>query len=66
MRLSQLLPPDERVPLVGPIRDDLAIFVAKALQDGSEPKIFGVVGATLADVRLLLTEVYDLPSPAAG
>lgn len=66
LRLSQLIPPDERVPLAEPIRGDLAIFVAKAIQDGPEPKVFGVVGATLADVRLLLTEVYDLPRPASG
>jgi hypothetical protein len=65
LRLSQLIAPDDRVPLSESVRSDLADFVAKALQGGPEPKVFGVIGATLADARELLTEVYDLASPSS-
>jgi len=60
VRLGQLIPPGERVSLPGQIKADLAAFVAQALQDGPEPKAIGVAGMTLADVRLLLTQVYGL------
>jgi len=47
------------------IRADLTEFVARALHEGAEPKVFGVVGMTLADVRSLLGAVYALPGPAS-
>ena len=60
VRLSQLIPPDERVSLPERVRADLAGFVAQALHDGPEPKAFGVIGMTLAGVRELLEDVYGL------
>jgi hypothetical protein len=60
VRLGQLIPPGECVSLPGQIKADLAAFIAQALQDGPEPKAIGVAGMTLADVRLLVTQVYGL------
>jgi hypothetical protein len=60
VRLSQLIPPDERVSLPGRIKTDLADFIAQALLDGPEPRVFGVTGMTLAGVRELLGEIYGL------
>ncbi len=60
VRLSQLIPPDERVPLPRRIKADLADFIARALLDGPKPKVFGVTGLTLAGVRELLGEIYGL------
>lgn len=65
IRLSQLMSPAERIDLPDAIRADLAEFVARALHEGAEPKVFGVVGMTLADVRSLLGAVYALPIPAS-
>jgi hypothetical protein len=36
-----------------------------ALHEGAEPKVFGVIGMTLEDVRSLLTIVYGLAEPAS-
>ena len=60
IRLSQLISPAARIALPDSIRADVAEFAARALQAGAEPKTFGVVGMTLADVRLLLRAVYEL------
>lgn len=60
IRLSQLISPAERIALPDSIRDDVARFVSKALSEGAEPKVFGVIGMTLADVRSLLAAVYHL------
>jgi len=60
LRLSQLISPAERIALPDPIRADMAQFVARALHEGAEPKVFGVISMTLQDVRSLLTGVYDL------
>ncbi|MDZ4177927.1 MAG: hypothetical protein U1E29_01640 [Coriobacteriia bacterium] len=38
--------------------------MARALHDGAEPKVFGVIGMTLRDVRWLLSAVYDLTESA--
>jgi hypothetical protein len=65
IRLSQLISPEERIALPDAIRADVAEFVARALQEGAEPKTFGVVGMTLRDVRLLLRAVYDLAKAAS-
>lgn len=61
IRLSQLISPGARIALPDAIGGDLKKFVARALHDGAEPKVFGVIGMTLQDVRLLLSAVYDLP-----
>jgi hypothetical protein len=61
IRLSQLISPGARIALPDAIGGDLKQFVARALHDGAEPRIFGVIGMTLQDVRLLLDAVYDLP-----
>jgi hypothetical protein len=42
---------------------DPAVFRAGALQEGAEPKILGVVGATLADVRPRRASPSPLPRP---
>jgi hypothetical protein len=60
LRLSQLIPPGERVSLPEGIKADLAGFITQALQDGPEPNEVGVTGMTLADVRSLLGKVYGL------
>ena len=49
-----------RIALPDAIGGDLKEFVARALHDGAEPKVFGVIGMTLEDVRSLLDAVYDL------
>ena len=64
LRLSQLISPAERIALPDPIRADMVQFVARALHEGAEPKVFGVIGMTLQDVRSLLTRVYDLAGSA--
>ena len=65
IRLSQLISPAERIEFPDSIRADLTEFVARALHEGAEPKVFGVVGMTLKDVRSLLTIVYGLAEPAS-
>lgn len=65
IRLSQLISPEARIALPDAIGDDLKEFVARALHDGAEPRVFGVVGMTLEDVRSLLDAVYDLPEKAS-
>jgi len=63
IRLSQLISPAERIALPGSIRTDLTDFVVRALHEGPEPKVFGVIGMTLQDVRSLLGEMYGLSEP---
>ena len=65
IRLSQLISPEERIALPDTIRADVTEFVARALQEGAEPKTFGAVGMTLENVRSLLGAVYDLPEVAS-
>lgn len=65
IRLSQLISPGARIALPDAIGGDLKEFVARALHDGAEPKVFGVIGMTLEDVRSLLDAVYDLPGTAS-
>jgi hypothetical protein len=65
IRLSQLISPAERIALPDSIRDDVARFVSKALFAGAEPRVFGVIGMSLADVRSLLTAVYRLDATAS-
>jgi len=65
IRLSQLISPAERIALSDSIRADLTDFVARALHEGAEPRVFGVIGMTLEDVRSLLTIVYGLAEPAS-
>jgi hypothetical protein len=64
IRLSQLISPRARIALPDAIGSDLKEFVARALHDGAEPKVFGVIGMTLQDVQLLLSAVYDLTESA--
>ena len=65
IRLGQLISPAERIELPDRIRADLTEFVERALHEGAEPKVFGVIGMTLTDVRSLLTIVYGLVEPAS-
>lgn len=65
IRLSQLISPGARIALPDAIGGDLKAFVARALHDGAEPRVFGVIGMTLQDVRLLLSAVYDLAGSAS-
>lgn len=65
VRLSQLIPPAERIELPESIRADLTEFMTRALHEGAEPRAFGVVGMTLKDVRSLLGAVYDLAEAAS-
>ncbi len=66
IRLSQLISPGARIALPDAIGGDLKQFVARALHDGAEPRVFGVIGMTLEDVRSLLDAVHDLPGMASG
>lgn len=65
IRLSQLISPGARTALPDAIGGDLKEFVVRALHDGAEPKVFGVIGMTLQDVRSLLSAVYDLADAAS-
>jgi hypothetical protein len=65
IRLSQLMSPEARIALPDAIGGDLKEFVARALHDGAEPRVFGVIGMTLQDVRSLLSAVYDLADAAS-
>lgn len=65
IRLSQLISPATRIALPDTIRADVEKFAARALQEGAEPKAFGVIGMTLQDVRWLLSAVYDLAELAS-
>ena len=65
IRLSQLISPEERIALPDAIRAAVAEFVARALQEGAEPKTVGVIGMTLQDVRSLLRAVYGLAEAAS-
>ena len=65
IRLSQLISPGARIALPDAIGGDLKEFVARALNDGAEPKVFRAIGMTLQDVRLLLSAVYDLAESAS-
>jgi hypothetical protein len=61
VRLSQLISPTERITtLLDSIRADLTEFVARAMHEVAEPRVFGVIGMTLSDVRSLLGDVYSL------
>jgi hypothetical protein len=65
IRLSQLISPGARIALPDAIGGDMKEFVARALHDGAEPRVFGVVGMTLEDVRSLLGAVYDVAEAAS-
>lgn len=60
IRLTQLIPPTERMVLPESVRDDMRAFVAAALMDGSSPRDLGVPGMTLEGVKALLVSVYGL------
>jgi len=64
IRLSQIISPAERIALPDSLRADVTEFVARALHVGAEPKVFGVIGMTLPDVRSLLIGVYGLAEAA--
>lgn len=66
IRLSQLISPGARIAMPDAISADVAEFARRALHDGAEPRVFGVIGMTLKDVRSLLDAVYDLAGMASG
>lgn len=60
IRLWQLLPADARVQLSGGIAEDMAAFLARGLAGAPEPKVLGVRGATLGDVKAALHRTYGV------
>ncbi len=60
VRLTQLLVPSETVDLPASVRDHMTRFVAEALNSGAEPKVLGVAGASLEDIRTVLRSAYGL------
>jgi hypothetical protein len=60
IRLSQVISPAERIALPDSLRTDVTEFVARALHEGAEPRVLGVIGMMLPDVRSLLIGVYGL------
>lgn len=59
IRLCQLIAPAERIQLPAAIHEDLTAFAERALSEGAEPAVFGVVGLTLEDVQALVASVYE-------
>ena len=60
IRLTQLIPPTERIALPESIRGDMIAFMAAALDEGAGPRELGVVGMTMESVKALLVSVYGL------